>query len=167
MKRLGVICLAVCFLAVSMYVFAVNTGEEIPNFPLYKTTGERIVFEDIRSALASDEILIINFTSVHCVPCKKEIPELADLAKTMPKVKVIFIYAERGAAVKAHAASFGIADRAYCDDPLNTIFSKFGVKATPMTMIVSANGVVLEQYNGYAEKNLASMKNIISRERSK
>jgi len=64
-------------------------AEEAPNTALYDMAGKRHVLYAVLDALPDDGLAMINFTSIHCKPCKKEIPELLRIVGTSGRTRLL------------------------------------------------------------------------------
>ncbi len=132
-----------------------------PNFALYTAGGERFVFYSLLDALPEKGLAVINFTSVDCRPCRKEIPELKEMAdKGGTQVKLLCIYAEAGDKVKVHATGLGVLENAYVD-ALGSIRGQFNVQKFPVTIIVDKNRCIRGRFEGYTKGNIASLRNLL------
>ena len=135
-------------------------GEKAANVAIYHVDGRRSVLYGLLKDLPRDGVLILNFTSVYCKPCKKEIPELARIAAKHPgRVILICLYAETGDPVRESASSLGILPNAYVD-PLSSVQAEFNVKSYPVTVLVAGDGGILGRFEGYTEKNIRGIEKI-------
>ena len=134
--------------------------QKAPNFPVYDVNGKRHVFYLMIDALPRGGIMIVNFTSIFCKPCKKEIPELIEIAKGKRKVKLICIYSERGNPVKQSASSLGAMDIAYVD-PFGAIRSKYNVEKIPATVLVNKSCDIIGRFEGYTEANIGKIRQMV------
>jgi thiol-disulfide isomerase/thioredoxin len=150
-------------------VLAILSGEaggqsgKIENFAIYNIQGKRCIFYDIVNSLPENGILILNFTSIKCKPCRKEIPELvSSTSKSGNSAKIMFIYAENAALAQPGAAELGITDRAYVD-PFGNIQKIFGVKKIPATIIISKNYIQLCRFDGYTRENIRGIEKVVNK----
>ena len=56
------------------YIGLHGVSGKIHDFPLYNVYGERTTSHSLLKKLRGDSFLVINFTSINCVPCRREIP---------------------------------------------------------------------------------------------
>ena len=132
-----------------------------PNFVMYSAQGQRYIFYDIVKKLPADGLLIFNFTSIYCRPCKKEIPELLHISKKAGKrAKLICVYAEAGSPVKENASKLGVLDSAYVD-PFGKIQKKFNVKKLPVTIVINREHAILGRFVGYTEDNIKKIRKLL------
>ncbi len=122
---------------------------EIPNSKLFPNGGGEIILHEYLESLKENELAVLNFTSVTCIPCKKEIPELLRLSEKNPDMKLFIIFAESDSS--KFAASLGVSK--FYADPLGTLQNKYKIKAYPVTFIVTRYKKILARLEGYNEKN--------------
>jgi thiol-disulfide isomerase/thioredoxin len=137
------------------------TDPEFPNFALYDVDGKRQVFYGILKDQSPYKIFVLNFTSVDCVPCKKEIPELIELEKKNPQMKLFCIFNEAGNIAGPVGKSLGLPN-AY-SDPMENIQKIFGVKSYPTTVVLGKQGKVLATLIGYNEENTKQLKKLLEK----
>jgi thiol-disulfide isomerase/thioredoxin len=134
---------------------------EAPNVPLYDLKGNRYIFYLLLNALPTGGVAILNFTSVYCLPCKKEIPELRAIADKACNVKLLCIYAEEAAIAGPHAKKMGIYDYSYVD-ALGAVQGKFGVKKYPATILINKKREIVGRFEGYTVENIEAIKRIVT-----
>ncbi len=131
-----------------------------PNFALYNINGKRFVFYNILEMLPPKGIVILNFTSIYCKPCRKEIPELLSISGKSNRVKLICIYAESGDPVKDNSRELNVSGKSYVD-PFGSIRLKFNVNSIPVTFIIDKSCTILGRFEGYTESNILSIKRLV------
>ncbi len=132
-----------------------------PNFALHTINGKRLVFYNILKRLPPKGIIILNFTSIYCKPCIREIPELLSISgRGGSRIKLLCIYAESGKSVRDNARQLGVLDRA-CVDPFGALRSKFSVEKIPVTILIDKSRTILGRFEGYTESNIRSIKRIV------
>lgn len=147
------------FLSVDLY----SSDGHIPNFAIYDTQGNRYVFYDILNMLSDDGILILNFTSIHCQPCKKEIPELLSIANETTSCKLMCVYTEVGSEARGSAEKLGVSKQAFVDPFGNIrmkIFQKERIKI-PTTLLVDKNRALIKTFTGYSRENIEGIRECI------
>jgi thiol-disulfide isomerase/thioredoxin len=152
-------------LGLIMFVLAICSYsapmQEAPDFVVYDTNGKRHVLYDMLAKLPQSGLFVINFTSIHCKPCKKEIPELSGIvAKAGSTANLICIYSETGEPVKKLAEELDVADRAYVD-PFGNIQKLYGVKKIPVTVIIGKNHRIQGRFEGYSTTNIKQIEKIV------
>ncbi len=135
---------------------------KVENFVIYDIKGNRYLFYDLFRDLPKDGVVILNFTSIYCRPCKKEIPELVNIAKNAgAKAILLFIYAEHGGLARDNASNLGIKEHAYVD-PFGNIRKQFDVKLIPVTFIIGKDYSLKSRIDGYSDKNMNRIQLLIS-----
>jgi len=150
------ILLFILFAVQSVY----SQSMEIPNSKLFPKGGGDLILHEYLESLTETDIAVLNFTSVSCIPCKKEIPELLRLSEKYPNLKLFIIFAE--ADPSTFANSLGLSK--YYADPLGTLQNKYRIKAYPVTYLVSRDKKVLSRLEGYTEKNSKKLSSFFTRE---
>ncbi len=150
-------CLLVnaCFIAPSI------ATEQVPNVAIYTINGERYILHELLDALPEDGVAILYFTSINCLPCKKEIPELHAIADKANNVKLLCIYAEGAEITGPHAKKMGIYDYSYVD-ALGAVKTKFGVKKYPVTILINKKRKIVGRFEGYTVENIQAIKRIVT-----
>jgi thiol-disulfide isomerase/thioredoxin len=133
---------------------------EIPNSKLFPKGGGELILHEYLESLTETDIAVLNFTSVSCIPCKKEIPELLRLSEKYPNLKLFIIFAE--ADPSTFAISLGLSK--YYADPLGTLQNKYKIKAYPVTYLVSRDKKILSRLEGYTEKNSKKLNSFFAKE---
>ena len=135
-----------------------NTAVE--DFVIFDVHGKRHTFYELVGKVPHGGLLIVNFTSVYCRPCKKEIPELLEIKNSSEKMRLLFIYAECCEPVKDHASSFDILDMAFVD-PFGKVRGIFQVKSFPVTFIINRNNRIVGRYDGYTEESVKAIRDAV------
>ena len=141
-----------------LFVFSL-TAQTVSNFALFDINGNRILFNKILSEMNSDEKFVLNFTSVDCKPCEKEISELISLKEKRKNMKLFVIFAEQGEVVKEKMKKLDLKE-AYID-PVGTLQEKFGVNGFPITIIVDKNAQRLKKIEGYSSENIKVIEKLL------
>ncbi len=137
-----------------------SQSRKAPNFAVYSVSGKRFVFYNILKKLPSRGMVILNFTSVYCKPCRREIPELLSISERGGRaLRLVCIYAESGKPVSENARELGVLE-AYVD-PFGTMRSKFGVKKIPVTILIDRSRTIMGRFEGYTKSNIKSIKKIV------
>ncbi len=111
---------------------------------------------------------VISFFWVKCVPCKKELPEMAAMEKKYPHVKFIAVHADAGYAkelpeflreIGAFPSTIVVAD--------NKVAASYSFKAFPHTVLVDTNNKVRLVLSGYDEGNMVRLEGFVADEEAK
>lgn len=124
----------------------VAVGNVAPTFTLTALDGAKV-----RSASLKGQPVVLNFWATWCQNCRREIPELKNLASD-PKVKVVGIALDEQEpeAVKPFVADHGINYTVLLGD--EQTFQRFGGVNIPYTLVLDASGRIAKIYRGVATK---------------
>lgn len=132
------------------------------DFVLYSIDGKRTVFYEMLQSLPGDGMLLVNFTSIHCKPCRREIPQLVRIAAGAPaRARLVIVYAEGARQVRPLATELGILDRT-CVDPFGNAQKLYGVTTVPVTFIVAKDRTVVGRFDGYTDEHIRNIERIVS-----
>jgi peroxiredoxin len=89
----GLIIISRAILAAALILFLcplglaqTEEGQKAPDFSLQNLQGETIFLKDLRG-----KIVVLDFWATWCLPCRKSLPELAELDKKYRDKKVVFL----------------------------------------------------------------------------
>jgi thiol-disulfide isomerase/thioredoxin len=127
-----------------------DIGQPMPSL-LGRTLDDRLF--SLRKEIGQPKV--INFFWVECVPCKKEMPELASLEKKYSGVKFIAVHTqnEKKEVVEQFVRSLSAA-------PSNIVLTqggmqeRFGYLGLPHTVIVNSENIVVKNLVGYTPENM-------------
>lgn len=138
-----------------------QSGKRAENFVVYSIDGKRNIFYEMSNSLPKNGVIILNFSSIHCRPCRKEITELVRIMKkSSGRARFICVYAEGGLEVKENASSLGILNMAYVD-PFGNIRNQFTVNKIPVTIIISKEYRIVDRFEGYSEDNIKKIEKLV------
>ncbi len=110
--------------------------------------------------------VLLNFWATWCAPCRKEMPQIAELQEEFggDKFQVLTLATGRNspAGIKKFFKENGIANLPRHQDPSSAAAREFGVIALPITVILDPKGQEIARLIGDAEWNSDSAKAIIS-----
>lgn len=105
---------------------------------------------------------VINFFWVECQPCKKEMPELAEMEKTYKKVKFISVHTQEEPVQIVQQFINKLAGA-----PSTIVLTSGSLKETfeyaglPHTMVLDQNNIVLANFVGYTTDNMQQLKKLL------
>lgn len=138
-----------------------SQNKKAADFVVYSVDGKRTVFYEILQTLPKDGVLLLNFTSIHCKPCRKEIPQLLRIASNLPaRVRLVIVYAEGARQVRPLATELGIVDKT-CVDPFGNAQKLYEVKMIPVTFIVVKDRTVVGRFDGYTDEHIKNIERIV------
>ncbi len=110
--------------------------------------------------------VLVNFWATWCAPCRKEMPQIAELQQEFggDKFQVLTLATGRNSAagIKKFFEDNGIENLPRHQDPTQAAAREFGVIALPITVILNPEGQEIARLIGDAEWNSDSAKAIIS-----
>ncbi len=137
----------------------VEVGKPVPAFKVKDHNGA-----EINSASFKGKVTLINFFASWCGPCKKEFPELVNLAKEHKAkgFQVISVGVDREGAKSVEFAKGFEAMWGIVQDEESELMGQFGVYSMPATFIVDRQGVVKFMDTGFKpEEQLEKLRSAI------
>lgn len=179
MKKLLVVMLVLCvFIPFQDSITAKD--KDAPGIALEDTNGQFTML----SSLVANNNLVLSFWSYDCVPCRKEMPELAKLAQEgffkENKVKLVFVYVE-ATTEKSKKESMDMNPKDKALEVLNSLnitetclLDVYGVafknymaasglknSTLPLNYLINKNKQIVFSALGYSEKNIENLKKAI------
>lgn len=119
-------------------------GSIVQGFDLASLTGNHVNLGDLKG-----KILIVNFWTTWCGPCKAEIPVLAAVTKEFQdQVVVIGINAGETPEVVQNYVDVNDIPYAVLLDENNAVADQYLIRAFPTTLIIDRNGVLIAKHIG-------------------
>jgi len=144
-------CIRALIVALAMIVLAAGAhGQSLPRLQLETLDGETVRIYDY----LEDGPIMINFWSLSCAPCRREMKHLDEFARTYADsgFQVISINIDTPksmsrvrARVRSNAYAFPV-----FSDPRNQIFRKLGGRRMPYSIFVTADGSIDSRHIGYS-----------------
>ena len=135
------------------------------------TKGEKIApfkFTDIQGKILSSDslkgkVIVLNFWSIYCGPCIKEMPELNELVEKMKGKDVIFIapafYGSEEDLINnflpKHPFNYKIIHIKNDDD--------YNVNSFPTHIVIDKDSKIIDKFDGYSPDNLKKLEQSINR----
>ena len=117
-----------------------------PAVQLADLDGAPVSLHDLRG-----DVAIVNFWGTWCLPCRTELPELAELAEAYAErgVRVIGIAVDSGTPeeIRAFARDYGV-DYELWITTMDTALSEFGAIGYPFTLLIDREGWIRAEYLG-------------------
>jgi thiol-disulfide isomerase/thioredoxin len=98
--------------------------------------------QDVELTNKKGNIMIINFWASWCLPCKREMPSLANLAQKFPEIKVYAINMEKPNKLRAgdFFKNIGITSLDSYFDPDFKLVKTFKMRGLPTSILIDKNG---------------------------
>ena len=124
-------------------------------FPAVKMTNMEGQVTDFHTYRRPDQTYLINFWATYCVPCRKEMPELEKLSRSLDSVEIIGLSLDMGSAqqkVPAFIKRMGVTYPNFIAD--KTIFPEIfsGEQVfIPLSFLVNGQGRIIEILTGWSD----------------
>jgi len=142
----------IVFTAATMCILGLTAGtsysQQIPNLQLISLQGEQFQMQEF----TSDTPVMINFWSLTCAPCKREMRHLDAFEKKYDDFKIVSINIDTPkslARVKSYVRSNDYSFQVFLD-PEQQIFQKLGGRLMPYSIFVDQGGDIISRHVGYA-----------------
>jgi thiol-disulfide isomerase/thioredoxin len=124
----------------------VKIGGQAPGFSLKSIEGKTVKSDSFKG-----DITVLNFWATWCAPCRKEIPELKELAANS-EVKVVGIALDKEGAsvVKPFVEKHGLNYTILLGN--EEVFSRFKGFSIPYTLVLDDKQQIVNIYRGLATK---------------
>ncbi len=127
-----------------------GVNRKAPEFTLNDLNGKAVSLSDFR-----DKVVVLNLWATSCEPCRKEIPDLAELTQVLKKrTDVVMLTISNDASatdVRDFLKSLLKEDAPFITlmDPENKVIKdKFGTTMVPETWIIDKRGVIRARFDG-------------------
>lgn len=124
------------------------SAQQIPNLQLTSLQGEQFQLQEF----TSESPVMINFWSLTCAPCKREMRHLDAFEKQYDNFKVVSINIDTPkslARVKSYVRTNDYSFQVFLD-PEQQIFQKLGGRLMPYSIFVDQGGAIISRHVGYA-----------------
>ena len=151
------------FLLFTLISFPNISAKQNINTNLYLlslNTNQRIQLKK----LVANKNTVINFWSIHCVPCKDEIPELVKLKDEFINVQFLFINVDQSSAKKEvieRATEFKIDKDTLLDVYQKALLEFTKSNSVPATFVWNKDKVIFQTI-GYTENTISDIRKKIS-----
>ena len=96
---------------------------------------------------------VVNFWATWCAPCRKEMPSLGALSRSMPDLPVIALATGRNppAQLKRFIQEVGVEHLTHMRDPSSDLAAQIGILGLPVTIILNPQGQEVARLIGDAD----------------
>ena len=154
MKKLGLsILLASFFTIQSVLAVGGNEVKDLPTAQVEDLNGKKM---DFKTSLQPGKIYVISFWATWCVPCKKELNNMVDLAPSWKEkfnAEIIAVSTDDSRA-KSKIKSYVTGENwpfTVVLDQNQDLMRSLGIQQIPYTLIVDGNGKIVYTHNSYVE----------------
>ena len=155
-------------LIIFLFSFGVEAvGPKAPDFALYDIQGKRIELHEELSKVEKEDLLVINFTSSTCKPCRLEIPRLLGLHENLNKqglhVWIVFL-GDIQRTIEQLVVELKIpANVRVLKDLLETSYDRYEFDGVPASIVLDTKGNVLHFVQGYNEEKFKALQSLIQK----
>jgi thiol-disulfide isomerase/thioredoxin len=110
---------------------------------------------DLKAALTTGEVIVLNFWATWCAPCKQEMPTLAALDALFEDrpLRVVTLAMDRAGpdSLKAFMAEVGAERLEVLRDPVMAVSGPYDIRGLPVTIVIDRSGNEVYRHAGYAD----------------
>ena len=129
-----------------------------PDFAATSLAGDTLQLSDYRG-----RVVVVDFWSTWCPPCRGQLAALAALEKQHPEVVVLAVNVDsRRDKVDRFVKRTTVPKRIVLD-PTARIAEKYAVEGMPWTVVVDARGAIVSQHGALNEKGFATLGDTVKR----
>lgn len=125
---------------------------ELPSVTVQDLDGREV---DLKAALDTGEVVVLNFWATWCAPCKQEMPTLAALDSLFADrpLRVVTVAMDRAgpAALRAFMAEVGAEQLEILHDPRMAVSGPYEIRGLPVTIVVDRSGDEVFRHAGFAD----------------
>lgn len=154
MKKLGYsLIIAVLFTSLSLFAGGGNEVKDLPTAQVEDINGKKL---DFKTKFEPGKLYVVSFWATWCVPCKKELNNMVDLAASWKEkfnAEIIAVSTDDSRA-KAKVKSYVVAENwpfTILLDQNQDLMRALGIQQIPYTLIVDGNGKIVYTHNSYVE----------------
>jgi thiol-disulfide isomerase/thioredoxin len=144
---------------------SIKIGGNIPDIPMYTLDDERFTLYEGLDKIGNEKILLLNFTSAYCKPCKIEIPELLKIKEKNEKIELWFIFVgDEADIINTKVKEFNIPrDIKILKDPLQTSLKRLNNSAVPLSFLVLSDKKIATYSIGYTPEKFKEFNSQLNR----
>ncbi len=144
-------------------VFKDISPKVLKKFVIYDKYNEKI---SINKTFLKNKSYLINFWATWCIPCKKELPDLTKIYKSLDRKKIEFyiisIDKKNIDEQMDYLKENSIKDLTPLFDPKMKIFRYLQLRGIPTTILINKNGYVVKKHEGILKNDFKTILEIKS-----
>ncbi len=128
------------------FVADANSQGKLPNLELTTIDGKAVSLHNLPGKLN-----VFNFWASWCSPCRRELPELSEVADKYKDKQVFFVAVsedEKKSAMEKYLKSNPLKMSVIADNK-HILAQKIGISSLPTVLIVDKKGNIVYSHNGY------------------
>ena len=146
--------LVILLLVASGTSHALTTGDSVPNIFGRTLNGKLFRLSEVNGPM------LLNFFSYTCLPCRKELPELAHLEQEYPDIRFIIVHVDEAEKedIQAFVDALPSAPKTIvAASPM--VKDSFGIKGLPYTVLVNSERLIQKRIIGFdSEQGIGELK---------
>ena len=157
MRHLPALATVILFSAALGHAAAAIEPEAGPPVPIASVTVQDLAGNelDLKAALTTGEVIVLNFWATWCAPCKQEMPTLASLDEIFQDrpLRVVTLAMDRAGpdALLAFMAEVGAERLEVLRDPIMAVSGPYEVRGLPVTIVIDRDGNEVYRHAGFAD----------------
>jgi len=148
---------AATVVAVLMWAATARAGPA-PDFAATSLAGDTLQLSDYRG-----RVVVVDFWSTWCPPCREQLAALATLEKQHPEVVVLAVNVDSRRDKVDRYVKRTVVPKRVVLDPTAQIAEKYAVEGMPWTVIVDARGAIVSQHGVLDDRGLAALSDTVKR----
>ncbi len=124
----------------------------VPSVEIQDMAGQDF---DLAAAVATGEVVVLNFWATWCAPCKREMPTLAALQDAFEGrplvVRTLAMDRAGPEALRAFMADVDVNDLTIWRDPKMATAQPLAIPGLPVTIVIDGQGNEIFRHAGYAD----------------
>ncbi len=162
MKKLALVALILSGV-IGSYSFS-GESKEVPSVQIEDLNGKK---SDFKEVIKPGKFYVVSFWATWCVPCKKELSNMVDLApkwKENFNTEIIAVSTDDSRAtskVKSYVSGEGWPYTVILDKNQD-LMRALGIQSIPFTMIIDDKGKIVYTHNSYVEGDEFEIENKLS-----
>jgi peroxiredoxin len=138
-------------------------GKPLPNVELEDLTGKKSNLKDL---LPPGKNYVISFWATWCVPCKKELSNMVDLApnwKSKLNAEVVAVSTDDSRAkakIKSYVAGEDWPYKVLLDQNQD-LMRALGIQSIPFTVVINKEGKIVYTHNSYVDGDEFEIENVL------
>ncbi len=140
-------------------------GDIPPSYLGKDTEGQKFYIEDHKG-----KVIVVSFWASWCAPCRKELPVLAYIQKSVSKDRFMVVavnFKEDSRTFRAMRKQLADLKITITRDKRGKIGRKFGVNGIPHLLVIGKDGKIAHQAVGYGEDSVDRLVKILNTQLAK
>ncbi len=137
-----------------------KVGKPAPDFTLPELLGKH---KAISLQKFNGKVVLIDFWASWCPPCRKSLPELAQMQKRHPGMALMAITIDEEKEKAIDFLKTRDSNTIYLHDPKHDIAALFDLGGMPSAFLIDKQGKLRQRFDGYSESELKNIETEITK----